>query len=237
MPCWNSRSGARTNHHAFTLIELLIVVAIIAILAAIAVPNFLEAQTRAKVSRVKTDMRTVATALESYRVDGNKYPPDFQDNVPAVGGTVPTSVRDYAYYINRFIALTTPVSYLTSIPEDIFARSAVSRDPDLGQWYKTHSGGELANVFAFDYAYRILPNGEDENEYFSNLNPPLWTARISRSPNVLWALRSVGPDLLATTLGHDSPNATSYDPTNGTVSAGDVFFLGPGIGPESGGTR
>ena len=48
---------------AFTLIELLIVVAIIAILAAIAVPNFLEAQTRAKVSRNKADMRSCTTAL------------------------------------------------------------------------------------------------------------------------------------------------------------------------------
>ena len=46
------------------MIELLIVVAIIAILALIAVPNFLEAQVRAKVSRVKSDMRNVATALE-----------------------------------------------------------------------------------------------------------------------------------------------------------------------------
>ncbi len=48
---------------AFTLIELLIVVAIIAILAAIAVPNFLEAQMRAKISRAQADMRTLHTGL------------------------------------------------------------------------------------------------------------------------------------------------------------------------------
>jgi len=58
----------------FTLIELLIVVAIIAILAAIAIPNFLQAQTRAKVSRAEADMRSIATALESYYVDHNEYP-------------------------------------------------------------------------------------------------------------------------------------------------------------------
>ena len=59
----------------FTLIELLIVVAIIAILAAIAVPNFLEAQTRSKVSRVKNDTRALSTAIEAYHVDHNEYPP------------------------------------------------------------------------------------------------------------------------------------------------------------------
>src|SRR5690349_11907880 len=67
---------SRISTKAFTLIELLIVVAIIAILAAIAVPNFLEAQTRSKVSRAKADMRTMVTGLESYAVDNNKYPPD-----------------------------------------------------------------------------------------------------------------------------------------------------------------
>ena len=60
---------------AFTLIELLIVVAIISILATIALPNFIEAQTRAKVSRAHAEMRTIATALESFAVDNGGYPP------------------------------------------------------------------------------------------------------------------------------------------------------------------
>src|SRR3978361_2219273 len=76
---------------AFTLIELLIVVAIIAILAAIAVPNFLEAQTRSKVVRVKADMRTLATALEAYRVDNDKCLKSWPDGTSKPGPGAPTS--------------------------------------------------------------------------------------------------------------------------------------------------
>ena len=54
---------------AFTLIELLIVIAIIAILALIAIPNFIESQIRSKVARVQSDMRSVATAIEACFVD------------------------------------------------------------------------------------------------------------------------------------------------------------------------
>ena len=99
-----------TKLRGFTLIELLIVVAIIAILAAIAVPNFLEAQIRAKVSRAKGDMRSIATALEAYRVDNTHYPPDRWEHMDldtGVGGD---------NYLHLHV-VTTPVAYMTNIPD------------------------------------------------------------------------------------------------------------------------
>ena len=92
----------------FTLIELLIVVAIIAILAAIAVPNFLEAQVRSKISRIQSDMRTLSGAMEMYRVDYNTYPS--KDPIMA-------DPPD-------FKPLSSPIAYLTSpAMHDPFASS------------------------------------------------------------------------------------------------------------------
>ncbi len=66
-------SNAR-NRKGFTLIELMIVIAIIIILAAIAIPNYLKMTERAKKARVASDFESLATALESYRTDWGSYP-------------------------------------------------------------------------------------------------------------------------------------------------------------------
>jgi type II secretion system protein G len=177
----------------FTLIELLIVVAIIAILALIAVPNFLEAQTRAKVSRSKTDMRTISVGFEAYHVDWGCYPRD-QDN------WVPSANPDE----NGFTQITTPVAYLTSIPADPFfsARGWSGSGDRYAPFYEAASEvitmpSTSRNSGKYD-CYCINGLGPDSDDDFSG--------------NDLW------PD--------NSGSLHGYDPTNGTVSNGDIYRFG-----------
>ncbi|HPA47716.1 MAG TPA: prepilin-type N-terminal cleavage/methylation domain-containing protein [bacterium] len=97
----------------FTLIELLIVVAIIGILAAVAVPNFLNAQMKARVVRAYADMRNIETALETYRLESNNYPPSLYTTSP-----------------RPLVRLTSPVAYLSSVPADEFKKHLTGQNLD-----------------------------------------------------------------------------------------------------------
>ncbi|ACK42159.1 MULTISPECIES: type II secretion system protein [Dictyoglomus] len=61
----------------FTLIELMVVIVIIAILAAVALPNFMGATERARESAVRSAVKTLQTALEMYATDNQGYYPDY----------------------------------------------------------------------------------------------------------------------------------------------------------------
>ncbi|MBN1475675.1 prepilin-type N-terminal cleavage/methylation domain-containing protein [Candidatus Sumerlaeota bacterium] len=210
-------------HRAFTLIELLIVVAIIAILAAIAVPNFLEAQTRAKVARVRSDMRSLATALESYRVDANAYPDAVDINTFVTTNLVPGYAATPR--INRMVILTTPVAYMTSIPLDAFGDREIPLDAsaDLSRdQVFIYYGNEVISYRGTDYRPR-------SRLHFREFDV-VGAGGSLREP--LWALFSQGPDTDFDT--YDAADQTTlviepfvaviqpYDPTNGTISDGDL---------------
>lgn len=159
----------------FTIFEVLIVMAIIAILSAIAVPNFLEAQSRSKVSRVKADMRSMATGLEAYYVDNNDYPPNaellWQGAVKYLSSPFADPFADYQ---------GTPFKY-------VVGRSAIEKAIQAG-------------YLPPDYPVT------DNNEF--------------------WMIYSSGPDTM------DDRGAVVYDPTNGTISVGDVIRIKDGGSPK-----
>ncbi len=187
----------------FTLIELLIVVAIIGILAAIAVPNFLNAQLRAKVSRAMADERSIASALEMYRTDNNTYP---------------EGRANYAIFgLDR---LTSPVSYMGSLPLDPFAQEHQVADPGGYGWFPE----VLPN-----YVYLWAPDPNDDlnraisRDYLfrkGEMRDPTGTP-----PKIyhFYQLRSMGPN-------GQGDYSLAYATSNGLMSPGDITFHGPGGG-------
>ena len=182
----------------FTLIELLIVVAIIGILAAIAVPNFLNAQVRAKVSRSMTDQRTLELAILQYMVDYNDNPPHSHD-------------------VNQNWWLTTPVAYLAGFLYDSFQQipdaSSLFSDSSRMQYTKQQHHWD-----PYDKRYW---SGLAANYFDPAINPDFGPRR-----QAIGVLIGLGPT--TTYMGASTTDWHPYEPTNGLYSIGIIRRYVPG---------
>ncbi|MGA8532340.1 MAG: type II secretion system protein [Acidobacteriaceae bacterium] len=71
----------RPNDRGFTLIELMVVMLIISVLAAVAIPSFVAAIRNAKEAALKEDLHVMRDAIDSYTMDKNKAPQSLDDLV------------------------------------------------------------------------------------------------------------------------------------------------------------
>ncbi|MFH0794034.1 MAG: prepilin-type N-terminal cleavage/methylation domain-containing protein [bacterium] len=191
--------------HGFTLIELLVVVAIISILASIAVPNFLDAQVRAKVARVQADMRSLSVAVESYAVDHTSYP---YRQSPLIGGAR-QPVPPLTTRIEQMSKMTSPLSYITSLPTDIF--DIGNRPPvNLIDYYDP----EQTRTFVAGANFQSINTTPNNNDYLL----------VSVGPDGFLGLTGGSP------LGYPREGIFTrgslynvYDPTNGTIHPANIF--------------
>lgn len=213
----------------FTLIELLIVIAIILILISIALPNFLEAQLRAKVTKVRAELKTLETVHASYFADFNSYPFNHRSAEGAAGQDGDTGLpttdckgrsgvfnqEPYWSYEAVGYVVTTPIKYITNAelhdPFQLHGNPAAGNRPFLYHYSST----KIAHCRGFDggIAYR----------YSMSYNTPNVRPTRLKYPSQGYMLWSIGPDS-EDGFGQKYP---VYSPTNGTSSRGDIVVYVP----------
>lgn len=140
------RKAMEEKDQGFTLIELLVVMIIIGILAAIAVPVFLNQRQKAVDSSIKSDLRTVAQSAETQMVDAQKYPAAATSTVNATTGASSITLGTTATSLSNgnviaYTVSTDGTSYCISGSNPKASASGASPGNGNFYWYTSTGGG------------------------------------------------------------------------------------------------
>lgn len=219
-----------TRSSGFTLVEILVVAAIMALLAAIAIPNFQQYLVSTKVTKARTEMGEVGKALQAYFIDHNEFPAvDHSD--PNLGGfgvnrrvgnrsqqleRMPT-FRERVNDEDELATLIHPEAYMSQYPEDPFASSS-------GATYSYSTPDEttlgIGSVRRGWILWSFGPDTDERTGDYGGYGGDIELVGVPNAPRV-------HPDFYnpRTFLPQDPLVEAQYDPTNGLRSDGDVFMI------------
>ena len=214
------------NTKGFSLIELLIVIAIISIITAIVVPNLMSANIRAKVSGVKADMGSIAIALEDYKVDYGEYPRDSRFSRSSSYASDIIAEANQAFDgksgsddDNDAIGLGYLVYPKASFEPTYLKRIAGDPFNDSGKEDWNGTSGAHNNHYSY-YSGKWSANGPVDCEIRAD-SPQYW-ALVSYGPD-----RDKDIDSYANAKNAVANGTNLYNPDNGITSSGDVVIMGP----------
>ena len=136
----------RINRPGFTLVELLIVIIVIAVLAAIAIPKFVNSSARSKEASLHADLKLVRNAVELFHNDTGGYPALLSD---LSATTAPASGKDSTGAAYSIVATNWKGPYVATVPTDPVSTTALTysiTSPTVGQVNASATGSDSSGV-------------------------------------------------------------------------------------------